>query len=140
MNAFSRFFSKLFSASIFHRFLVDSGGLWEAKLAPKSSFFVFRGVAFSRRRFCQNFSAFFKWRHAFRLAWAQSKRMSAISDEGRKSNKKSMKFEIENRRKSLNHRLQKHVFFDLVFGWILERFWEGFGISWASPGGGIRGK
>ena len=69
------------------------GGFWEAKITPKSSFCDAFSGSFSKPDFLLIFNGFSEWRHAFRLAVAQSKRISAILDDAPKNVKKLVNFE-----------------------------------------------
>ena len=69
------------------------GGFGEAKIAPKSILDVLFNGTFFEHVFELFFRCFLEWRHAFRLAVAQSKRMSAILDDGPKNIKKLLNFE-----------------------------------------------
>ena len=83
--------------TIFHRFFIDFGrvfgGFWEAEIAPGSKFGMFFGRSFSKPKISSIFARFWEWRPSIRLAVAQSKRMSAILDEGPKNIKKSPNFD-----------------------------------------------
>ena len=48
--------------------------------------------------------------------------------------KKSMDFEVENREKSMQERVEKTSFFHIDFSSIFRRFWPRFGGSWGGFG------